>query len=56
MVIELGLGDPHGLIEILIWQLRVDDFVAVGFEVCRLDAAWDRLPAVKKEDGHVPSA
>ena len=33
-------------------QLQVDDFVAVFLQVCRFDAAWDRLPAVEEKDGH----
>src|SRR5262249_13357298 len=41
-----------GLLEILVRQLRVEDFVAVLGQVGRLDAAWDRLPAVEEEDSH----
>src|SRR6516165_8870506 len=46
VLIELGLGDPDRLVEVLIGQLRVDDLVAVLHQVGRFDAAWDRLPAV----------
>jgi hypothetical protein len=29
VLVELGLGNPGGLVEILVGQSRVDDFVAV---------------------------
>ena len=51
-VVELGLGDSDGLGEILVRQLRIDDLVAVVFQEGRLDAAWNRLPAVEEEDFH----
>ena len=50
MRVELGLGDSHGSVEVFVWQLWIDDCVAVVFEVGRLDATWNRLPAVKEED------
>jgi len=28
VLVELRRGGPNGLIEVLIWQFRVDDFVA----------------------------
>ncbi len=52
MPIKLDLGDPHGLIEIIIGESGVQDRVAVVLEERRLDAARSRLPAVKEEDGH----
>ena len=51
VLVELGLGDPDGLVEVVVGQLRVDDLVAV-LQEGRLDAARDRLPAVKEEDFH----
>ena len=39
-------------VEVLVGQLRVDDLVAVLGQEGRLDAAWDRLPAVEEEDFH----
>src|ERR1019366_10068788 len=50
MLVELILGDLDGSVEILVGQLRVDDLMAVLSEICRFDAAWDGLPAVKEED------
>ena len=38
--------------EIIVIERRVNDGVAVILKVGRFDAAWDRLPTVKKEDGH----
>ena len=52
MLVELLLGDLDGLCEILVGQLRIDDFVAVLRQEGRFDAAWDRLPAVKEENFH----
>ena len=52
VLVELGLGDLDGLGEVLVGQLRVDDLVAVLGQEGRLDAAWDRLPAVEEEDFH----
>jgi hypothetical protein len=39
VLIELGLSDPDGLVEIIIGQRPVKDGVAVLFEVRRLQAA-----------------
>jgi hypothetical protein len=39
VLVELLLGDPDGLVEILVGKLRVDDLVAVLRQVSRLDAA-----------------
>jgi hypothetical protein len=45
VVIELDLSDPDGLGKVLVWQLRVDDLVAVPSKEGRFDAAWNGLPA-----------
>jgi hypothetical protein len=47
---ELDLGDLGGLPEVVVGQFRVDDLVAVLGQEGRLDAAWDRVPAVQEED------
>ena len=47
-----GLGDADGLLEIVVGQVRVENFVPVVFEVGRLQAARCRLPAVEEEDEH----
>jgi hypothetical protein len=52
VLVELLLGEPDGLLEVLVGQLRVDDLVAVLRQERRFDAAWDRLSAVKEEDFH----
>ncbi len=52
VLVELGLGDPDRLVKVLVWQLGVDDLVAVVLQVRRLDAARHRLPAVEEEDFH----
>src|SRR5262249_21289051 len=52
LLVELGLCDADSLVEVLVRQGRVDDFVAVVFQKRRLDAAWNRLPTVEKEDFH----
>ena len=52
MPVELLLGDLDGLGEILVGQLRIDDFVAVLGQKRRFDAAGNRSPAVKEEDFH----
>src|SRR5262245_29886063 len=49
---ELGLGDPDGLDEVVVGQLRVGDPVAVPGQEGRLDASGDRPPAVQEEDFH----
>src|ERR1022692_792916 len=51
-LVELLLGDPDGQDKVIIWQLRVNDLVAVLGQERRLDAAWYRLPTMKEEDGH----
>lgn len=53
MVIEEGLGDADGGIEIVVGQGRVEDFVAVVPETGRLSATWNAGPAVEEEDLHV---
>jgi hypothetical protein len=52
VLIELGLGDADGFRHVVVRELRIDDGVAVLGEVRRLDAAWDRLPAVQEKDFH----
>lgn len=52
MLVELGLGDADGLFHVVVGQRRIDDGVAVIFEVGRFDAAWDGVEAVQEEDGH----
>ena len=54
MPLELRLGNSHGLVEIVVGQLGVEEFVAVGLEVGRPHAAWSRLPTVKEQDFHRP--
>lgn len=53
MPVKLALGDFNGFVEILIGQGRIENFVSVLDEIGRLDAAGNRLPAVKEEDSHV---
>jgi hypothetical protein len=43
VLIELGLCDLDGCIEILVGQLRTENLVAVLDEVCRFDAALGPL-------------
>src|SRR5262245_36072349 len=49
VLVELGLGDPDRLGEVVVRRPRVDDLVAVPGQEGRLDAAWDRLPAVSTQ-------
>ena len=44
--VELGLGATDGLGKIVVIKCRVNNFVAVIFEVRWFDTAWDRMPAV----------
>ena len=53
VLVELGLGNADGGIKIVVGQGRIQDFVAVVFEVGRLYAARSRIPTVEEEDGHV---
>jgi hypothetical protein len=41
--VELYLGDPDGLVEILVGQLRVDDLVPVLGQEGRFDACSKRI-------------
>jgi hypothetical protein len=41
VLVELGLGDPDRLGEVLVRQCRVDDLVAVLRQVGGFHAAWD---------------
>jgi hypothetical protein len=52
VLIELGLGDPDRLIEVIVGQGRVQNVVTVVLEAGRLDAARGQLPAVEEEDFH----
>jgi hypothetical protein len=49
--VELVLGDPYGLIEIVIGESRVENLVAVLCQVDRLDA-FSRIKAVEEENFH----
>jgi hypothetical protein len=51
VLVELGLGDLHGLLEVLVRQLRVEDGVAVAGQVARLDAARDRPDETRNSGG-----
>ena len=48
MLIELGLGNADGGVEIVVGQSRIENLVAVVLEIGRLDAARRRLPAVEE--------
>jgi hypothetical protein len=48
VLVELRLGDFDGLLEVLVRQFRIDDFVAVLCQVGWFDAARNRLPAGRK--------
>jgi hypothetical protein len=50
--VALGLGNPHGSLEVVVGQGRVQDFVAVAGQVRRLDAARHGLPTVEEEGLH----
>ena len=52
VLVIFGLSRADGGIEIVIIESGIDDFVAVGFKVRRLEAAYDAVPAVEEEDGH----
>jgi len=52
MLVEVGLGDPDGGIEIVFGKYRIEDFVAVVIQVGQLQAARCRLPAVEEEEFH----
>ena len=39
--VVLGLGDGDGGVEVVVGQGGVEDFMDVGLEVGRLEAAWD---------------
>src|SRR4051794_26769759 len=56
MLFELGLGASDSLGEVFVRRLEVDDGVVVMGEARRFHAAWDGLPAVEEEDGHVVDA
>jgi hypothetical protein len=50
MLIDLGLGNSDGLVEIIVRKSGVDDLVASVFQLVRLHAANDAVPAVQKKD------
>jgi len=52
VLVKGGLGCLKGRLEILVVQGRLDHFVAVGLEVRRLHAPYNRVPAVEVEDFH----
>ena len=52
MPVELGLGRGKCGVEVVV-ESRVDDLVAVIFQVGRLDAAWNRVPAVEEQDSSI---
>jgi hypothetical protein len=52
VLVEFALGDPDGLLEVLVRQLGIQDGVATLGQVGRFDAARNRLPAVEEEDFH----
>ncbi len=52
VLIEFGLADANGYVEVVIWERRVNDGVAVVFEVGRFCAARCRSPAVEIENLH----
>ena len=52
MLIVLGLGDPHGFVEIVIGESGIEDGVAVAGKVGRFAATGDGGPAVQEEDSH----
>ena len=52
LLIEFGLGDADGFVEVVVRKSRVDDLVAVLFEVGRFCAARCRGPSVAEENLH----
>ena len=52
LLIVFGLGNPYGLLEVLVRQLGIEDGVAVVFEEGRLLATRCRGPAVDEEKFH----
>ena len=52
MPVKLILGDPDGLFEIMVRQLRVEHRMPVLGQKGRLHTARSRLLAVEEEDGH----
>ena len=53
VLIELGLGDFQGGVEVVVGEMRIEDFVAVVFEIGRPQTTRSRLPAMEEEDSHV---
>ena len=52
VLVEFGLDNADGLVEVVVGKSGVEDFVGVVFEEGRLLAARCRGPAVKEEDFH----
>ena len=50
MLVEVGLCDPHGLVEVLVGQSGIQNFMAVAGEEGRFLAAQCRGPAVEEKD------
>ena len=51
-LIQLGLRDADGGVEVVVGEMGIEDGVAVVPEIGRLQAARSRLEAVEEEDGH----
>ena len=51
MLIEFGLGDANGGIEIVVGKLGIQNVVTTVLQVGRLEAAWGRLPTVEEDGG-----
>ena len=56
MLIVLGLGNPDGLLKIVIGQSGIEDGVASVFEEGWLTATGHAGPAVEEEDSHGQSS
>jgi len=52
MIVEFGLSNLYCRFKIIVRKSRIDDLVTVLRETSRLDASWDRSPAVEEEDFH----
>jgi hypothetical protein len=52
VAIELVLRQPDGGIEVVIRQGRIDDFVTVSDEMCRLHTTRNGMPTMEKKNLH----
>ena len=52
MPAHFSLGDSHGFGKIIIRQGGIQYLMIVASKVRRFDAAWNRMPSVKKKDFH----